>query len=173
MPGIDDRPVLREWRALVATDIVYRRRIRVLTPLIRRCCLLIPAPGKTAVADVDIAPSSSRREPALALLLLGALAIGVAPGADVRDGDHARRVSRAAHARAQSRSRAARAFPVVPDGMIFLRVLVIIVPFVAVIGGVLGLVVRPHQLLPATVHGFSTALASPASPSLLFRSCWP
>ena len=80
MPSIDDRPVLRDWRALAAADIVYKAiAFVVLTPLIGVLLrLLIRRTGKTAVADVDIALFFfTTRSGVLALILLGALAIGV------------------------------------------------------------------------------------------------
>lgn len=80
MPGATDRPVLRVWRELVATDIVYKAiAFALLTPLIGVLLrLLIPRTGRSAVADVDIALFFfTTRSGALALLLVGALIIGV------------------------------------------------------------------------------------------------
>lgn len=80
MNGTGDRPVLRSWRALAATDIVYKAiAFAVLTPLItvlfRR---LVRRTGMTAVADVDIALFFfTTRTGALALILVGALIIAV------------------------------------------------------------------------------------------------
>jgi glycerophosphoryl diester phosphodiesterase len=80
MPGIDDRPILKHWRALVAADLVYKAiAFAILTPLIGLMLrLLIQRTGRTAVADADIALFFFTTRPGvLALLLIGALAIGV------------------------------------------------------------------------------------------------
>jgi glycerophosphoryl diester phosphodiesterase len=168
MPGIDDRPVLREWRALVATDIVYKAiAFVVLTPLIGLMLrLLIRRTGKTAVADVDIALFFfTTRTGALALLLLGALAIGVA----ALEQTCVMTIMLAAFRGRRTRVRdalahaAARAFPVVRlTEMIFLRVLVILVPFVAVIGLAYWALLSGHDInyyLTQRPPEFSAALA--------------
>ena len=80
MGSINERPVLRAWRALVVTDIAYRAiAFAVLTPLIVVLLrLLIRRTGTTAVADVDIALFLfTTRTGALALILVSALMAGV------------------------------------------------------------------------------------------------
>lgn len=168
MPGIDDRPVLREWRALVAADIVYKAiAFVVLTPLIGLLLrLLIRRTGKTAVADADIAFFFFTTRPGvLALILLGALAIGVTALEQTclmtivlaaMRGRSTRVRDALAHA-------ATRAFPVVRlTGMIFLRVLVILVPFLAIIGLAYWALLSGHDINFYLTHrppAFTAALA--------------
>jgi glycerophosphoryl diester phosphodiesterase len=168
MPGIDDRPVLREWRALVAADIIYKAiAFVVLTPLIGLLLrLLILRTGKTAVADADIALFFfTTRTGALALILLGALAIGVT----ALEQTCLMTIMLAAMRGQRTRVRdalayaASRAFPVVRlTGMIFLRVLVILVPFVAIIGLAYWGFLTAHDINYYLTHRppeFTTALA--------------
>jgi glycerophosphoryl diester phosphodiesterase len=140
MSWIDDRPVLREWRALAATDILYKAiAFAVLTPLITVLLrLLIRRTGTTAVADVDIAVFLfTTRAGVAALLLVSALILGVTAVeqaclmtivlAALRGG---RLRVRDAMAHAGS-----RAFAIVRlTAMIVVRVLVIVAPFAAAIG---------------------------------------
>ena len=152
MPGIDDRPILKHWRALVATDVVYKAiAFALLTPLIGLLLrLLIRRTGKTAVADADIALFFFTTRPGvLALILVGALVIGVTALeqaclmtivlAALRE--HSTRVRDAiAHA-------STRAFAVVRlTGMIVVRVLVIVVPFAAVIGVAYWALLSGHDI---------------------------
>jgi len=168
MPGIEDRPVLREWRALVAADIVYKAiAFAILTPLIGLLLrLLIGRTGKTAVADVDIALFFfTTRTGVLALILLGALAIGVTALEQTclmtimlaaMRGQRTRVRDALAHA-------ATRAFPVVRlTGMIFVRVLVILVPFLAIIGLAYWAFLSSHDInfyLTRRPPAFTAALA--------------
>jgi glycerophosphoryl diester phosphodiesterase len=148
MPGADDRPVLREWRAQVATEIIYKAiAFAVLTPLITVLLrLLIRRTGTSAVADVDIALFLfTTRVGALALLLVSALILAVTALeqaclmtivlAALR-GRHPRVRDAMAHA-------GSRAFAIVRlTAMVVVRVLVIVAPFAAAIGvvywGLLG-----------------------------------
>jgi glycerophosphoryl diester phosphodiesterase len=78
--SIDHRPVLRVWRTLAATDVLYKSiAFAVLTPLIGLLLrLLIRRTGTTAVADVDIALFFfTTRSGAMALVLVLALIVGV------------------------------------------------------------------------------------------------
>jgi glycerophosphoryl diester phosphodiesterase len=78
--GVQDRPVLRAWRELAATDILYKAlAFAVLSPLIGVLSrLLIRRTGSTAVADVDIALFLfTTRTGVVALLLVFGLLIGV------------------------------------------------------------------------------------------------
>jgi glycerophosphoryl diester phosphodiesterase len=152
MPGIDDRPVLREWRALAATDILYKAiAFAVLTPLITILLrLLIRRTGTTAVADVDIAVFLfTTRAGVAALLLVSALILGVTAveqaclmtivlaalrGARLRVRDAM------AHA-------ASRAFAIVRlTAMIVVRVLAIAAPFAAAIGVTYWALLRGHDI---------------------------
>ena len=140
MSGTNDRPVLRAWRALAATDIIYKAiAFAALTPLITLLFrLLIRRTGKTAIADADIALFFfTTRAGALALILVGALIIavtaleqaclmtivlGALTGARLRVRDAL------AHG-------AARAFAIVRlTANILVRVLAIVAPFAGAIG---------------------------------------
>lgn len=168
MPGIDDRPILKHWRALVAADLVYKAiAFAILTPLIGVLLrLLIRRTGKTAVADADIALFFFTTRPGvLALLLIGALAIGVTALEQTclmtimlaaMRGQTTRVRDALAHA-------AARAFPVVRlTGMIFVRVFGILVPFVAIIGLAYWVFLTGHDInfyLTYRPPAFTAALA--------------
>jgi glycerophosphoryl diester phosphodiesterase len=138
MPDIDERPVLRVGRTLARADVLYKAiAFAVLTPLIGGLLrLLIGRTGKTAVADADIVLFFfTTQVGAFALILIGALILGVTAVEQaclmtiILAGMRGRGVRDAlAHA-------AARAFPVVRlTAMAVLRVLVIVAPFLAVIG---------------------------------------
>lgn len=177
MPGIDDRPVLREWRALAAADIVYKAlAFAVLTPLIGVLLrLLIGRTGKTAVADADIAFFFfTTRAGALALILIGALIIGVSALEQTclmtimlaaMRGQRTRVRDALAHA-------AARAFPVVRlTAMIFLRVLLIVVPFAAIVGLAYWTLLSGHDINYYLTHrppefGATVAIAGVAVAAL-------
>jgi glycerophosphoryl diester phosphodiesterase len=168
MPGIDDRPILKHWRALIAADLVYKAiAFAILTPLIGLLLrLLIRRTGKTAVADADIALFFFTTRPGvLALLLIGALAIGVTALEQTclmtimlaaMRGQTTRVRDALAHA-------AARAFPVVRlTGMIFVRVFGILVPFVAIIGLAYWVFLTGHDInfyLTYRPPAFTAALA--------------
>ena len=80
MAGSNDRPVPGAWRALAATDILYKAiAFAVLTPLIAALLrLLIRRTGTTALADVDIALFFFTTPlGAFALFLVAALVIGI------------------------------------------------------------------------------------------------
>jgi glycerophosphoryl diester phosphodiesterase len=147
-----DRPVLKEWRTLAATDIVYKAiAFALLTPLIGILLrLLIRRTGQTAIADVDIALFFfTTKSGSLALLLVGALIIGVTAleqaclmtivlGA--LRGSHVRVRDGIAHG-------AARAFTILRlTAMIVVRVLVIVAPFAAAIGVTYWAFLRGHDI---------------------------
>jgi len=80
MNDSDDRPVLRAWRELAATDVLYKAiAFALLTPLIGLLFrLLVRRTGSTAVADADIAFFFfTTKSGLLALILVGGLLIAV------------------------------------------------------------------------------------------------
>ena len=152
MPATSERPILRVWRTLAATDIVYKAiAFALLTPLIGVLLrLLIRRTGKTAVADVDIAMFFfTTRVGFLALILVGALVIAVTALeqaclmtlmlAALR-GRHLRVRDAMAHG-------ATRAFSILRlTAMIVVRVLLIVAPFAAAIGVTYWALLSGHDI---------------------------
>jgi glycerophosphoryl diester phosphodiesterase len=152
MSGSNDRPVLREWRTLAATDIVYKAiAFALLTPLIVVLGrLLIRRTGTTAIADADIALFFfTTRTGALALILVGALIIGVtaleqACLMTIVLGALRERRMRVRDAMAHA---AARAFAIVRlTANIVVRVLVIVAPFAAALGATYWAFLTGHDI---------------------------
>ena len=169
LPATSERPILRVWRTLAATDIVYKAiAFALLTPLIGLLLrLLIRRTGRTAVADVDIALFFfTTKSGSVALLLVGALIIGVTALeqaclmtivlAALRD-----RRLRVRDAMAHG---ASRAFSILRlTAMIVVRVLLIVAPFVAAISLTYWTFLRGHDInfylthRPPNEPGFSSA----------------
>ncbi len=152
MPGTKNRPVLRAWRTLAATDIVYKAiAFALLTPLIGVLLrLLIRRTGATAVADVDIALFFFTTRPgALALVLIGALVIAVT----ALEQACLMTIVLGALRNSQLRVRdaiahaAAHAFAILRlTAMIVVRVLTIVVPFAAVLGVTYWALLTGHDI---------------------------
>jgi len=152
MPGTNDRPILGAWRALAATDILYKAiAFAVLTPLIGVLLrLFIARSGTTAVTDADIALFFfTTRSGALALVLVGALIIGVTAveqaclmtiALGALRGERLRVRDAFAHA-------AARAFAILRlAANIVLRILAIVAPFAAVLGATYWALLTGHDI---------------------------
>jgi glycerophosphoryl diester phosphodiesterase len=168
MTRTTERPVLRVWRELVATDIVYKAlAFALLTPLIAVLLrLLIRRTGRTALADVDIALYFfTTRVGAAALILVGALILAVTALEQAclmtivlaaLQGRRLRVRDAIAHA-------AARAFRILRlTAMIFVRVLLIVAPFAGAVGVTYWALLRGHDINFYLTHrppAFMTAAA--------------
>ena len=152
MSFTDDRPALRAWRELAATDILYKAiAFALLTPLITVLFrLLVRRSGSTAVADADIAFFFfTTKSGSLALILIGGLIIAVTAleqaclmtivltalrGARPRVRD--------AFAHASKRSHAVLRL----TAQVVVRVLVLVAPFAAAIGATYWALLSGHDI---------------------------
>jgi glycerophosphoryl diester phosphodiesterase len=148
----NDTPVLRSWRELAATDLVYKAiAFAILAPLIGLLFrFLIGRTGTTAVADVDIALFFFTTRPGVvALVFVGALITAVTALehaclmtivlAALR-GTHLRVRDGIAHG-------AAHAFAILRmTAQIVVRVLGIIVPFTTVLGVTYWALLTAHDI---------------------------
>jgi glycerophosphoryl diester phosphodiesterase len=168
MPDSPDRPVLRVWRELVATDIVYKAiAFALLTPLITALGrLLIRRTGRTAIADVDIALFFfTTRTGLLSLVLVGALAIAVTAleQACLMTIVLAALKGRRPRVRDALAHGAARAFGILRlTANIVVRVLGIVAPFAAVIALIYWALLAGHDINFYLTHrppAFSAAAA--------------
>jgi len=152
MTGTDNRPVLRAWRELAATDILYKAiAFALLTPLITVLFrLLVRRTGSTAVADVDIALFFfTTKSGSLALILVGGLLIAVTAleqaclmSIVLSALRGARPRVRDAFAHAAKRSQAVLRL----TAQLVVRVLVLVAPFVAGIGATYWALLSGHDI---------------------------
>ena len=152
MSSGEGRPLLRSWRALAATDLVYKAiAFAILTPAVGVLLrLLIRRTGNAAVADADIAlfffttPAG-----ALALLLVGALTIGITALEQASlmtvllAGSTGRRL-RPRDAILRSLSKAVAVLRLTAH--LVVRALAIVAPFAAVIGAAYWALLRAHDI---------------------------
>jgi glycerophosphoryl diester phosphodiesterase len=152
MPRTTERPVLRAWRELAATDIVYKAiGFALLTPLIGVLLrLLIRRTGKTAVADVDIALYFfTTRVGVLALVLVGALILAVTALEQACLMTIVLAALRGARPRVRDAiaHAAAHAFRILRlTAMIVLRVVTIVAPFAAALGATYWALLTGHDI---------------------------
>jgi len=152
MRDSDDRPVLRAWRELAVTDIIYKAiAFALLTPLITVLFrLLVRRSGSTAVADADIALFFfTTKSGSLALILIGGLIIAVIALEQACLMTIVLAALRGAHPRVRDAFAHAskRSFAVLrATAQIVVRVLVIVVPFAAAIGATYWALLSGHDI---------------------------